>query len=235
MDRPQPRSETETEQARGQLRALLTQVQELQLSSCGALLTLVLDGGGEQDHVALAAVESFDSLYRILRDPDAADALNGMACDLLTENHAIDDGSLEGLERVLPWMGRIAKGRVTGDDVAQAAQVVRADLLPALARIAEGVMRACDALENDITRSHKRMFEDVQSPVKGIENVSKAMQLVALNASIEAHRAGDAGRSFAVVAEEMRKLGAECQSLIGTLGTGLEASMADIINMRQTG
>jgi len=66
---------------------------------------------------------------------------------------------------------------------------------------------------SNITLCIKNDIEDLESKTKSIGNIIKSINgiasqttLLALNASIEAARAGDAGRGFTVVAEEIRKL-----------------------------
>ncbi len=68
--------------------------------------------------------------------------------------------------------------------------------------------------------------EEIRSTAKVISDVALQTSILALNAGIEASRAGDYGRGFAVVAENVRKLANETQKQVEVI-TKTSESIAD--------
>ena len=118
--------------------------------------------------------------------------------------------------------------RATSSFTAEASQ--RATAGVQVSRLSAAKMQRLFERVEEAGRDVQKFEQKIQSAHRVTEMISSVVEkthLLSLNASIEAARAGDAGRGFSVVAEEIRKLAenagesaAQIEKLIGELEEG---------------
>jgi len=175
---------------------------------------------------------------------------NDMISQLVSGLDNINKGSVEQTEsvgqakqivtQVSEATQSVANNAEAGTEGAKAADAAAENGLKVVQETVEGMNRISDAVESVSTQvtGLGEQSAEIGKIVAVIDDIAAQTNLLALNAAIEAARAGEQGRGFAVVADEVRQLAervTQATTEIAGLIEGVQTSVEQSVKATATG
>ncbi|MBF0316594.1 MAG: methyl-accepting chemotaxis protein [Nitrospirae bacterium] len=240
-------------------RPIIRGMETMRLVSQGNLdIEIEVDSTDEIGHLLLAIREMVERLREMITTiKTSADSIAAASEELSANSKQMSGGISEQATRATQIATASTEMSQTAADIAQNTSFISESVTTTAAVASEGasivhqsvdMVRAIAGTVQESSRFVTSLGDrsmKIGDIISVINDIADQTNLLALNAAIEAARAGEQGRGFAVVADEVRKLAertskatAEISAMIGSIQDEVTAtvnSMNDVTEKVQTG